>query len=447
MKIAVFGLGYVGCVTAAQLARTGHVVTGVDVNEDKVQMINGGRSPIIEPGLQELISASVETRRLAATGSAREAVAQSEAALVCVGTPSRANGSIDTRALQRVAREIGRALSEGGPRPYVVVVRSTVLPGTIDEVVMPALCLRGDGMNGATVDVAVNPEFIREGSALDDFENPPFTLVGCERDSTAERVRGIYASISAPFVRTDVRTAEMIKYACNAFHALKVCFTNEIADVCDAVGADAGEAMRIFRMDKRLNVSEAYLRPGFAFGGSCLPKDLRALAYAARRADVELPLVGSILPSNQAQIRKAVDTVCRTGRRRVGVAGLAFKPDTDDLRESPLVSVVEALIGKGFDVRILDRSVSLARLHGANRRYIEAEIPHIAAVLCRSEQELLEHAEVLLIGNDGDEARRVAAAAGPDTLLIDLARGTRPGAGAYRAAAERWRPHEALTAV
>lgn len=433
MRIAVFGLGYVGCVTAARLAEAGHDVTGVDVSDEKVEMVNSGRSPIIEPGLGNLIARVVQSGRLRACTGAADAVGTTEVALVCVGTPGKGNGSIDTAALQRVSREIGRALNEH-PHHYTVVVRSTVLPGTLEAIVVPALLSGIDGRPGVTLDVAVNPEFIREGSALDDFLAPPFTLVGSESRAPADLLRDVYVGVTAPLIHTDVRTAEMIKYACNAFHAMKVCFTNEIADVCDALGADARHVMQVFRTDRRLNVSEAYLKPGFAFGGSCLPKDLRALTYAARRADVPLPLIGSILPSNEARVRAAVETVCAAGRRRIGVAGLAFKAGTDDLRESPLVSLVEALIGKGLDVRILDRSVSVARLHGANRRYIESEIPHIASLLCASEEELLAHAQVLIIGNESEEAQRVAAAAARDTVLIDL---TRSGFGAGLGQLER----------
>lgn len=446
MRVAVFGLGYVGCVTAARLAEAGHDITGVDISEEKVEIINAGRAPIIEPGLGTLIGRVVQAGRLRACTSASEAVERSEVALICVGTPGNANGSLDTLALQNVSREIGRALNEH-PRQYTVVVRSTVLPGTLEGVVVPALVAGIDNQRGVTLDVAVNPEFIREGSALDDFLSPPFTLVGSQSRSAADLMRSLYIGVKGPVVQTDVRTAEMIKYACNAFHALKVCFTNEIADVCNALGADARQVMQVFRMDRRLNISEAYLRPGFAFGGSCLPKDLRALSYAARRADVALPLIGSILLSNETQVRKAVEVALAAGKRRIGIAGLAFKAGTDDLRESPLVSLVEALIGKGMDVRILDKSISLARLYGANRRYIESEIPHIASLLCASEEELLAHSEVLVIGNGSEEAQRVAAAVDPATPLIDLTRSSSGGGlNQIEGACSYWRQPEPLPA-
>jgi GDP-mannose 6-dehydrogenase len=428
-RIAVFGLGYVGTVSAACLARAGHDVTGVETQPEKVALINAGRSPVVEPGLEAALAEAVRAGRLRASSSCADAIARSDLALICVGTPSGAGGRLDVGALARVGGEIGRALA-GRREPYTVVLRSTVLPGTTHQVLLPAL--RAAGRLRAPLDLAVNPEFLREGSALRDFAAPPMTLVGCETRECAERVASLYSGIAAPFAHTTVKTAEMVKYASNAFHALKVCFANEIGDVCLALGADAQEVMRIVRLDRKLNVSEAYLRPGYAFGGSCLPKDVRALLHAARHADVPLPLLGSILPSNEIQVRHAIASVLATGRRRVGVVGLAFKPGTDDLRESPMVSLVEALIGKGCDVRILDRNVSIARLVGANRRYIEQEIPHIASLMCESAQELVAHAQALVIGSAGDEVEAVLAEAFPDQVVVDL---TRRGLGRGQAAA------------
>ncbi len=327
------------------------------------------------------------------------------------------------QAVTAVGRQIGEALADT-TGPFTVVLRSTVLPGTTDTVLVPAL--REGAGDRDELQVAVNPEFIREGSALRDFAAPPFTLVGCDDPAMAAGLRELYAGVGAPFVHTTVRTAEMIKYAANAFHALKVCFANEIGDVCEAFAIDPHEVMRIFRMDRKLNVSEAYLRPGFAFGGSCLPKDVRALLHAARAADVDGPLLASILPSNASQIRRGVEAVLETRRRRIGVVGLAFKQGTDDLRESPMVTLVETLIGKGLDVRILDRNVSIARLVGANRRYIEEEIPHIASLMCRGADELLRHAEVLVIGTAGEEADVVLSGADGRHVVIDLTRGAAP---------------------
>jgi GDP-mannose 6-dehydrogenase len=422
MRVSVFGLGYVGCVTAACLARTGHEILGVDVNAEKVGMINAAASPVVEPGLPELLAEVVGARRLRATTSTEEAVASSALSLICVGTPGNVNGQLDLHAIERVGRAIGGALAARG-EAHTVVLRSTVLPGVTEGVLVPAILSGAGPAYRPRLRVAVNPEFMREGSSLRDFASPALTLVGCEDPETATLLRSLYAGVDAPFVHAALKTAEMVKYVANAFHALKVCFANEIGDLCTALGADAQEVMRIFLMDRKLNVSEAYLRPGFAFGGSCLPKDLRALLYAARTTDVSPPVLSAILPSNEAQIRRGVDAVLETRKRRVGIVGLSFKPGTDDLRESPMVTLVEALIGKGCDVRILDPNVSLARLVGANRRYIEEEIPHIASLMCEDAQRLLEHAEVVVIGNASREAALALAAIGPHHIVVDLTRG------------------------
>ena len=429
MRVSVFGLGYVGAVTSACLAQAGHEVTGVDVNHEKVAMVNAGASPIVEPGLGDLLTGVVAAGRLRATSSGEKAVADTDLALICVGTPSQANGRPDTGAVEQVGREIGHALRDR-VGPYTIVLRSTVLPGTTDGVLIPALVQGAGRPFDGTVRVAVNPEFMREGSSLHDFAEPPFVLVGCGDPETAALVRSLYQGVQAPFVHTAVRTAEMVKYVSNAFHALKVCFANEIGDVCAAAGADPQDVMRIFLTDRKLNVSDAYLRPGFAFGGSCLPKDLRALVHAGREADLSLPLLSAILPSNEAQVRRAVDAVLGTRRRRVGVVGLAFKPGTDDLRESPMVALVEALIGKGLDVRIFDPNVALARLVGANRRYIDEEIPHIASLMSESVDAVVKHADVLVIGSASDEARRALAAVRPGQAVIDLTRSAAAPPGA-----------------
>jgi GDP-mannose 6-dehydrogenase len=421
MRVSIFGLGYVGCVTAACLAKAGHQVIGVDINPDKAAMVNGGSSPLVEPGLGELLSKVAAAGRLRATTSTQEGVAGSDLALICVGTPSRDNGQLDVDAIRRVAEGIGHQLRQH-PKPYTVVLRSTVLPGTTESVLVPVL--RGAGSSALPdLTVAVNPEFMREGSSLRDFAQPPLTLVGSDAPQAGALLRELYAQVDAPFVQTSIRSAEMAKYVSNAFHALKITFANEIGDFCEAFGVDIGDVMRVFLMDRKLNISEAYLHPGFAFGGSCLPKDLRALTHAARAADLALPLLSQILPSNDRQIQQGVSRVLATRRRRIGVLGLAFKPGTDDLRESPMVLLVETLIGKGCDVRILDRSVSIARLGGANRRYIEEEIPHIASLMCETIDALLAHAEVLVVANHDAQARQALTAARPDQLVIDLSRG------------------------
>jgi GDP-mannose 6-dehydrogenase len=421
MRVSIFGLGYVGCVTAACLAKAGHQVIGVDINSDKVAMVNGGTSPLVEPGLGDLLAEVTAAGSLRATTSTEEGVSGSDLAMICVGTPSRDNGQLDVDAIRRVAEGIGQRLRQA-PKPYTVVLRSTVLPGTTESVLVPAL--RGTGTPHLPgLSVAVNPEFMREGSSLRDFAQPPLTLVGSDVPHAGALLRELYAQVDAPFVQASIRSAEMAKYVSNAFHALKITFANEIADFCEALGVEASEVMRVFLLDRKLNISEAYLRPGFAFGGSCLPKDLRALAYAARSADLTLPVLSQILPSNDRQIQQGVNRVLATRRRRIGVLGLAFKPGTDDLRESPMVLLVETLIGKGCDVRILDRSVSIARLGGANRRYIEEEIPHIASLMCETIEAMLAHAEVLVVANADEQARQALAAARPDQLVIDLGRG------------------------
>jgi GDP-mannose 6-dehydrogenase len=408
----------VGCVSAACLAKAGHEVLGADINAEKVSMLNAGTAPLVEPGLGDLIQEVVGSGRLRATTSTEEAVSASDLGIICVGTPSWDNGQLDVSAVERVAEAIGGA-PRGAARPFTVVLRSTVLPGTTQSVLLSSLLACGP-MPGLSV--AVNPEFMREGSSLRDFAQPPLTLVGCDRPATAALLRDVYAGLEAPFVHTSVRSAEMAKYVSNTVHALKVAFANEIGDLCEALGADAQEVTRVFLMDRKLNVSEAYLRPGFAFGGSCLPKDIRALLHAGRSKDVAVPLLSEILPSNERQIQHGVARVLATRHRRIGVLGLAFKTATDDLRESPMVRLVEALIGKG-DVRILDRSVSIARLAGANRRYIEEEIPHIASLMCESVERLIAHAEVLVVGNEDADSRRALASARPEQIVVDLTRG------------------------
>src|SRR5256886_2247320 len=434
MRVALFGLGYVGSVTAACLAKAGHEVVGVDISAEKVAMVNAATPPVVEPGLAELLAEVVGAGRLRATTSSDEAVAGSDMSLICVGTPGRRNGQLEVEAVVRTGERIGAALRQRA-EPHVVVLRSTVLPGTTETRLLPAL--RAAAGEAATIPVAVNPEFMREGSSLRDFANPPLTLVGCSEPSTAAVLQRLFEGVTAPFVHTTIRTAEMVKYAANAFHALKVCFANEIGDACAALGADAHEVMRVFLMDRKLNVSDAYLRPGFAFGGSCLPKDLRALMHAARTVDVSLPLLSAILPSNDGQIRRAVETVLETRKRRIGVVGLAFKPGTDDLRESPMVALIEALIGKGCDVRVLDPNVAIARLRGANRRYIEEEIPHIASLICDNVEALLAHADVLVVGNVSDEGERALAAAGPHHVVVDLTRGAARLAASSHAGLQR----------
>ncbi|HKQ52306.1 MAG TPA: UDP-glucose/GDP-mannose dehydrogenase family protein [Pyrinomonadaceae bacterium] len=421
MKLSVFGLGYVGCVSAACFAKEGHEVTGVDVNPVKVEIINSGKSPIVEAGINDLIGEMVAAGRLRATTSSADAVRDTEVSLVCVGTPSNANGSLDLTYVKRVCREIGAALETKRSR-HTVVMRSTMLPGTIEGIVIPALEVYSGKKAGRDFGVCVNPEFLREGTSLKDFYAPPFTLIGADDEETAAIVRRLYSRIDAPCLVTKVKAAEMVKYACNCFHALKVSFANEIGNVCKGLGIDSHEVMNIFCQDAKLNLSPYYLKPGFAFGGSCLPKDLRAVTYKAKELDVETPLLTAVLQTNRRQIERAVEMVLRTGRKRIGVLGFSFKAGTDDLRESPMVALIETLIGKGMQLAIYDRDVQLARLFGANKEYIEREIPHVSQLMRASLEEVLEHAEVLIIGNKAEEFREVSGKLRSDQTLIDLVR-------------------------
>jgi GDP-mannose 6-dehydrogenase len=421
MKLSVFGLGYVGCVSAACFAKEGHEVVGVDVNAAKVEIINGGRSPIVEHGIGELIGEMTKAGRLRATVDSAEGVRDSEVSLVCVGTPSHSNGSLDLTYVKRVCQEIGKALEEKRAR-HIVVIRSTMLPGTIEGVVVPTLEVYSGKKAGRDFGVCINPEFLREGTSLKDFYAPPFTLIGADDEEVAMSVRRLYSGIDAPLYVTGIRAAEMVKYSCNCFHALKVSFANEIGNICKGLGIDSHEVMEVFCQDTKLNLSPYYLKPGFAFGGSCLPKDLRAINYKAKELDVEVPLLSSILPSNRMQVERAVEMILRTGRKRVGVLGFSFKAGTDDLRESPMVSLIETLIGKGMQLSIYDRDVSLARLFGANKEYIEREIPHISQLMRGSIEEVIEGADVLVIGNKAEEFREVEGKMRGDQMLIDLVR-------------------------
>jgi len=419
--LSVFGLGYVGCVSSACFAKEGHRVIGVDVSRAKVDMINGGRPTIVESGIGELVAEMVAAGRLSATTSAADAVRDSDVSLVCVGTPSRTNGSIDLRYVERVCEEIGAAIKTKSTR-HTVVIRSTVLPGTVQRVVIPALESASGKRAGTDFGVCMNPEFLREGTSIRDFYEPPFTLIGTDDRSSAEAVSALYAGLEAPVHVTSTGVAEMIKYTCNCFHGLKVGFANEIGNICKVFGVDSHEVMRIFCLDTKLNLSPAYLRPGFAFGGSCLPKDLRAITYHARTNDVQTPILSATLDSNQRQIERAYEMVRAAGSRNVGVLGLAFKAGTDDLRESPMVSVVEMLIGKGTNLAIYDRDVSEARLMGSNREYIEREIPHIWSLMRGSVEEVIESSEVIVIGNGSGEFRRIEPKLRSGQVVIDLVR-------------------------
>ena len=421
MRLSIFGIGYVGCVSAACFAQEGHSVIGVDVNANKVEMLNRGDSPIVEAGLGELLKQVVNSKRLSAMTDSVQAVLNSDVSLICVGTPSNANGSLDLRYVTRVCEEIGSALKEKGGS-HVVIIRSTMLPGTIESVVLPTLEEYSQKRAGKDFGVCINPEFLREGTSLKDFYAPPFTLIGADDENTAKIVSELYRGIDAPVFQTSVKTAEMVKYVCNCFHALKVSFANEIGNICKALQIDSHEVMEVFCQDTKLNLSSYYLKPGFAFGGSCLPKDLRAINYKAKTVDVETPVLSSILPSNKQQVERAIDMVLATGKRKIGVFGFSFKAGTDDLRESPMVTLIEALIGKGLQLLIYDRDVSLARLVGANKEYIERQIPHIAQLMSTEFDDVLEFADVVVIGNKSEEFRGVEQKRRPEQVIIDLVR-------------------------
>lgn len=417
-RVSVFGLGYVGCVSAACLARQGHDVLGVDVSAAKVDMIRSGRSTILEEGIADLVAESVGSGRLRGTTNVQEAVDATDLSFVCVGTPSMPNGGLDLQYVERVCTNIGKAL-RGRTRPHTVVIRSTVLPGTIHELAGPAL---REAAGGAPVTIAANPEFLREGTSIRDFFNPPFTLIGADEPETFGRVRALYEGIEAPVHEVPVPVAEMVKYACNAFHGMKVAFANEIGTVAKAMGIDSHAVMQVFCEDHKLNISPAYLKPGFAFGGSCLPKDLRALTYRARQLDVDVPLLAATLESNRLHIERAIGMVLDAHPRHVGVLGLSFKPGTDDLRESPLVTVIERLIGKGVPITVYDRDVSESQVFGANRAYVEREIPHIWHVMNGSLEAVLAESDVIVVGKPSSEYADLAERPGRHFRVIDFAR-------------------------
>ena len=421
MKVSVFGLGYVGCVSAAAFADDGHDVVGVDVVPDKVSAVNEGRSPIVEPGLGDLLQRGVQEGRLRATTSTEDAVRSTDLSLICVGTPSRKNGSLDLTYLTRVCQEIGEVLREKDDY-HVVVVRSTVLPGTTHGVVIPTLEAASGKTYGEGFGVSVNPEFLREGTAIRDFKQPPLTLVGHNHAADAAPTKALYQNIDAPLFSTSIRVAEMIKYTSNAWHAVKVVFANEIGNLCKRVDVDSHEVMDIFCQDDKLNLSSYYLKPGFAFGGSCLPKDVRALQYRAKEVDLEMPLLGSVLNSNRLQVQHAIDRIVDSGKKKVGLLGFSFKAGTDDLRESPMVILAEALLGKGYQLCIYDRNVSLARLVGANKQYINEQIPHLSRHLCESLDQVIGQSEVIVIGNASPEFSDAITRCRQDQLVVDLVR-------------------------
>jgi GDP-mannose 6-dehydrogenase len=433
MRVSVFGLGYVGCVTAACLAHDNNYVIGVDVNPLKVSLVASGQSPIIEAGLDDLIAEATSSGRLDATLDSHAAVLDSDVSLICVGTPSNGNGNLKFDYIENVCREIGAALADK-PDQHTIVVRSTVLPGTIEERLIPILEQQSGRRAGTDLQVCMNPEFMREGSAVEDYYHPSYIVIGELDERSGDAVQELYRAVEAPVVRVPIKTAEMVKYVSNSFHALKIAFSNEIGNLCKAHGIDGRQVMEVFSQDHRLNISSMYLKPGFAFGGSCLPKDLRALIYRAKERDIESPILSAILDENEKQIQRGIRMVESKGRKRVGVLGLSFKPGTDDVRESPVVTLVETLLGRGYQVSVFDDKVNPEKLIGANKSFLERGLPHIASLMRSSMDEVIDRSDVLVVANGNPAFREVPHRLRSDQVLVDLVGIAKPngnGHGTY----------------
>ena len=434
MKISIFGLGYVGAVSLACLSRDGHDVIGVDIDPAKLDLIASGKTPVVEEGMVELMARVAASGRVTVTTDAQRAVLDSDLSLVCVGTPSAPNGSQDQSAILRLAHEMGKALAHKRNQ-HVVVFRSTLVPGTVEDVLRPIIEAESGGRDGVDFHLCFQPEFLREGSSIRDYDKPPFTVLGANHAHPADRLRALFGHLPCKFITTSVRSAEMMKYCCNNFHALKITFANETARLCQALGVDAFEVMDLVCQDTQLNISPAYLKPGFAFGGSCLPKDLRATSHLARSHDVDLPMLAAILPSNQAHLGLALRKILATGKRRIGFIGLSFKTGTDDLRESPLVTLAEQLIGKGMQLSVYDPEVHLSQLIGANRRFIDSHLPHIGQLLQPEIGTVIAASDVLVVGLSGAAvADALALGCRADQVLIDLV--NLPNRSAFRARVE-----------
>lgn len=420
MKLSIFGLGYVGAVSMACLARDGNHVIGVDIDPAKIDLINAGKTPVVEEGMIELMERVVREGRARASTDVEQAIRESSMSFICVGTPSAPNGSQDLTAVRAITAQMGRALRSKSD-PHVFVFRSTVVPGTVEDELLPILERESGRKAGVDFFLAFQPEFLREGSSIRDYDSPPFTIVGCTHPQAEDALRALFGHLPCDVHRTSIRTAEMLKYCCNNFHALKITFANETARLCASLGVDPFAVMDLVCRDTQLNISRAYLRPGFAFGGSCLPKDLRATTYLARQRDVELPMLSGILASNESHLELALRKIMASGGRRVGIVGLSFKPGTDDLRESPMVALAERLIGKGMDLEIYDPEVYLSRLLGANKRFIELHLPHVGKLLHDRIEDLIDNADVIVLGiKDPRAMEALHARARADQLVIDL---------------------------
>jgi GDP-mannose 6-dehydrogenase len=430
LRISIFGLGYVGTVSAACLASEGHSVVGVDSVTAKAELMNRGLSPIIEADVSELIAQAQAEGRLRATSDPRDAIRNTDLSFVCVGTPSQPNGNLDLRYIRRICADIGQALHDKNER-HTVIIRSTILPGTMRNVVIPTLEESSGKKAGRDFGVSNNPEFMREGTAVKDYRFPPKIVIGELDKQSGDLLAKLYSHLDAPLIRTDIETAEMVKYVDNCWHALKIGFANEIGNLARCLNIDSHPLMDIFTQDRKLNISPAYLKPGFAFGGSCLPKDLRALSYKAKSLDLEMPILGSILRSNEQQIQQGLKLITDLDMKRIGVLGFSFKAGTDDLRESPMIEVIERLLGKGYDLRIYDRNVNMASLVGANRDFILNHIPHISKLMVKDPESILEHAEVIVIGNNDPQFAEIAQRLKPEQHVVDFVRIGAMKAGAH----------------
>ena len=417
--ISIFGLGYVGTVTAACFAQKGYFIIGVDPNELKIKIIKEGRSPIIEKDVESILAKAITQRRIQVTTDSYQAILASEISFICVGTPSDTNGSLNLTYLKKVSSEIGDALKTKKDY-HRIVFRSTMLPGTIESVLIPIIEKRSSKVAGIDFGVVMNPEFLREGTAVADFYDPPKTVIGALNEEDGKELATYYKGIDAPLIITSIKVAEMIKYVDNVFHALKIVFANEVGNLCKVLDVDSLEIMDIFCLDIKLNLSSYYLKPGFAFGGSCLPKDIRALNYKAKTLDVQLPVINSISLSNELHIKGAFQRILSWGKKKIGVLGIAFKEDTDDLRESPMIELIELLIGKGYELKIYDKYVSLAKLFGANKDFIEKRIPHISKLMVSDFSSIVDFSEILIIGTKDEDFLNIFSSLHEDQIVFDF---------------------------